>query len=135
MAGKKQYVIYIVLLPSVFLLKLGGWVAETRQYYPGVYLAGNRQEDKIETFIISAWSVLVPTLPLLHNYIWITNAMKKNPNMFRKGKNTERITFYSVSQACKESIHLNALTFGNGEKYFQRGQNLQHLTASKSKKG
>ena len=48
--------------------------------------------------------------------------------MFRKGKNTERITFYSVSRACKESIHLNALTFGNGEKYLQRGQNLQHLT-------
>ena len=54
--------------------------------------------------------------------------------MFRKGKRTERMTLYSVSLACKESIRLNALTFGNGEKYLQRGQNLQHLTASKSNK-
>ena len=78
MAGKKQYAIYIVLLPGVILLKLGGWVAETRQYYMGVHVVGNRQEDKIETFIISAWSVLVPTLPLLHNYIWITNQCNEN---------------------------------------------------------
>ena len=54
--------------------------------------------------------------------------------MFRKRKSTERMTLYSVSRACKESIHLNALTFGNGEKYLQGGQILQHLTASKSNK-
>ena len=51
-----------------------------------------------------------------------------------KRKSTERMTLYSVSRACKESIHLNALTFGNGEKYLQGGHNLEHLSASKSQK-
>ena len=42
------------LIPVGSLLKLSGWVAETRQYYPGVYVALNIQEDKIGTFIIPA---------------------------------------------------------------------------------